>query len=109
VRLLFPKWIREIKKDIEPAALSMFESEIEGIWKGCRAVNRLTKVRKWRLWAINAGFDGLLAHVYTRILPGKREKHPLDRPVSAMCNGFVMLGDITGGRHPADGTSSDGT
>ncbi|MFC1529743.1 hypothetical protein ACFL6R_03395 [Gemmatimonadota bacterium] len=99
VRLLFPKWIREIKKDIEPEALDMFESEIDGIWKGCRAVDRLTEVRTWRLWSINAGFDGLLAHAYTRILPGKGGNHPLDRPVSAMCNGFVMMGDITGGRH----------
>ncbi|MBN1648607.1 MAG: hypothetical protein JW874_11300 [Spirochaetales bacterium] len=84
----------KMKRDIP----HRFKKEMDGIYKGCKTVNKKTRVRKWRLWVLNTGIDAILSILY----PGKlglfrifkhTKKRQLKIPV--MCHGFALSAKLT--------------
>jgi len=86
---------------VEDAVPEAYREEIDGIVDGCAFVagrkQRKPRVAKDQLWALNAGFDCILAVFYSgRLLQRKLPKiEPEDLRVPYMCNAFALLDQAT--------------
>ena len=68
--------------------------EVEGLVEGCLEANAGSPVTAERIWALNVGFDCLLAHLYACKLPRLRRVRAARRLRAPMaCNALAILND----------------
>ena len=102
---IFIKTVYEMAKGMAKDIPNHYKIELEGILDGCRAANPRSKVDFEDLWALNMGFDCLLALIYS---PGFLERWPRFKEkhvrVPVGCNGFAVFGQgvkpLTDGARP---------
>jgi hypothetical protein len=75
--------------------------EINGLYDGCKSVNKKTKVTKEKLIVLNLGIDVLCSMVYTGkfVLRDLYQPQPEDFNFPIMCNAFSVAGRSAGYGH----------
>jgi hypothetical protein len=93
---------KAIVRVMEKATTSMekdipqeYKDEMEGIYQGCKAINRRTRVDTDKLRVLNAGIDCILAHIYTGKVEIEGVKVPsLLLKAPHMCHAYSVSGDV---------------